>query len=1022
MRISSRIFTSTMAVATVASIVVFATSARAQHRGNVIPGNPGPSGPTATDGTVPMLTGGIDYTEGDPPPSKQQDILDNAPSSFPHDFPPPPPPPPPDDPASIPVDDTSPDDTSHNLGGPVGLRLYGSNGVAGVGGSSSSSGGFRLSDTAGLISNANALTPGFRSITSGGGFGAYVDASRALDLNANQRLWFGFGAGGYSDNMTFSASALTPGGTNANAGFAHRDVFTTTGSANYAVNNFYVSGRASFDSDHAEITNNLGVPGAQGSTNGRGYDLRLTAGELFPLFNSTGLKPATIVKAPPKTPGGYAVFLDLSGHYSYRRETQDGFTDSSGFTYGAQQLSYNDLGARARLLAVVPDRGFAWMPFVGATFDHRIGFSDTIDIPAQGLTPADRLILSPGNTFWGTELGLELLGRSNVIFGMKAFYEASSDMQTVGGRAYLRIPFENFASTTDSGIRVLSPKGMPVKAPPPPTLWNWTGLYFGGHVGGALSETSFADPFGPSIYGDTVRSPGFLGGGQIGYNWQKPGSRWVLGIEADASLMDSDGDVTCFAASATIVNSTCRVRPHSTGTFTGRVGYTFGPGGRSLIYAKGGLGWVHDEIDMALNANGNNPARRAALEAANNQGVTLWGGTVGFGFEHALTPAWSLKAEYDFVDLGHGNVANLGNASIMPLPPFTVGVVPPGSSGISQNLHEMKLGLNYKWGADPRASGWTASPTIYRDVMPATGWEVEAGGRYFGSWGEFQKDYGLFKSVDLPPLSDISRLTYSGMRSYSGEFFGRIETPWNAFVKGYVGGGGTNSGRLNDEDNVVVFGPVVAAYSNTLSPAATGRISYGAIDGGYDFLRGPGYKVGAFAGYFAFNQTMNAFGCLAIASVNCAPNPVPTSGSPVITENDKWTAARIGVSAETMLTDRIKISGEVAYLPWVNHTSLDQHFVGNTGALAEIMPASGSGRGVQIEAVISYFVTPHWSVGLGGRYWSMWTTPDGQRNCTFGCPAADLAPQFYRAQVEQIGGFFQTSYKFDWNGAVASLY
>src|SRR5215469_15338959 len=67
-------------------------------------------------------------------------------------------------------------------------------------------------------------------------------------------------------------------------------------------------------------------------------------------------------------------------------------------------------------------------------------------------------------------------------------------------------------------------------------------------------------------------------------------------------------------------------------------------------------------------------------------------------------------------------------------------------------------------------------------------------------------------------LSDVSRLTYSNTQTNSGEFFGRIDTPWNVFVKGYVGGGGTNTGRMNDEDNVVVFGPVVAAYSNTLSP------------------------------------------------------------------------------------------------------------------------------------------------------------------------------------------------------------
>ena len=113
--------------------------------------------------------------------------------------------------------------------------------------------------------------------------------------------------------------------------------------------------------------------------------------------------------------------------------------------------------------------------------------------------------------------------------------------------------FDPLALARDSGIRIATDAGMPVKAPPPPpepAFWNWAGLYIGAHVGGALSIAKFSDPFGTPIYGDTVRSPGFLGGGEIGYNWQAPGSRWVLGVEADGSLMDFDGTNTCFAVSA----------------------------------------------------------------------------------------------------------------------------------------------------------------------------------------------------------------------------------------------------------------------------------------------------------------------------------------------------------------------------------------------------------------------------------------------------------------------------------------
>lgn len=894
---------------------------------------------------------------------------------------------------------------------------------AGLDVSSTHSSGARISDTAGVITTPNALAPGYRSWDTGGGINLSYDASRALNLDRNQQLWFGLTGDFRSDSANFAASALTPGGPNANAASTRSNMSTIVGSANYRVDSLYFSGVAAFDFSHVDVTNNFIVPGAQGSTDGRGYAVGATVGKLFSIFNTTGLNPASIVKAPPQTLGGSALYVDVSGHYLYRHEHEDAFSDSSGFAYGTGQLSYSDIGARARLLGVVPDRGFAWMPYVGATFDHTLGLRETLDIPAQGATPADTLIFSPANNFWGAELGLDIFSANSAKFGMKAFYQASADTRTTGGSAYIKIPlWDPDTVSADSGLRIAPRVGLPLKAPPAtaPAFWNWAGLYIGGHVGGGLSTTQFFDPFGAPILGDRVRSPAFLGGGQIGYNWQAPNSHWVFGLEADASLMGSDGDNTCFAASSAIVNSTCRVRPQATGTFTGRVGYVFDPTGRTMIYGKGGLGWATEKVDMALNTFAVPILDAAAFALSNNQTVTLWGGTLGVGVERALTPAWSVKAEYDYVDLGHGHVANLGNLSIMPLPPFTIGAVAPGTSGVSQNIQEVKLGLNYKWGADPRAAAWDSGPVITRNVLPASGWEVEGGGRYFGSWGQFQKDFGLLKTSGLPNISDASRLTFSDMKTSSGEFFGRIDSPWNVFVKGYVGGGSTDSGHLNDEDNVITFGPVVAAYSATLSPAVTGTIKYGVIDGGFDFLRGPGYKIGAFAGYFALNQGMSAFGCVAIASVNCTPIPVPTSGSPAVTENDKWQATRVGLAAEAMLTSRVKISAEAAYLPWVRLNGTDQHFVGNTGVLAEIFPESGKGTGVQLEGALSYYVTREWSVGVGARYWGMWTTPNGQINCTFGCGATPTAPQLFRAQVEQLGGFVQTSYKFDFDGSAVA--
>jgi opacity protein-like surface antigen/outer membrane protease len=520
----------------------------------------------------------------------------------------------------------------------------------------------------------------------------------------------------------------------------------------------------------------------------------------------------------------------------------------------------------------------------------------------------------------------------------------------------------------------------------------------------------------------------FSGGGQIGYNWQPAGSQWVFGVEADAGALSSDGTSTCFAASAQAINATCRVRPQVAGTFTGRIGYAMGPADElhnippigilpfrsaTLVYGKAGVAFANDRIDMAIN---NAEAGFVGPDiASNSTNATFWGWTIGFGIEHALTPAWSLKVEYDYLGFGSRNVANLGSSTIdafgVPL-----GSTPPGTSGVSQNIQLVKMGVNYKWGAD--LLRWVdADPAAYVVNNPPaqswfSGWDAQGGFRYFGSWGRFQKDIGNFTNAALPGITSVSRLTYSDMQTNSGEFFGRIDSPWRLFVKAYVGGGSTSSGQMNDEDFGIPLLGTYAAYSNTLS-SVTGSISYGAVDAGANLLDGPGYKVGAFAGYFYLNQAMSAFGCQPLANINCIPN-VPSTGSAIITENDKWQALRVGAAGETILINRLALSADAAYLPYVNFSGVDDHFFGNTGQIASVNPeTSNKGAGVQLEAIISYHITSQFSVGVGGRYWSLWTT-DGQviRTVDNGLPITPLPPQIFKGTVEQVGVFLQAAYRF----------
>ena len=272
--------------------------------------------------------------------------------------------------------------------------------------------------------------------------------------------------------------------------------------------------------------------------------------------------------------------------------------------------------------------------------------------------------------------------------------------------------------------------GVPAKELPAnlPIAFNWSGFYVGGHAGSALAITGIADPFGVALFGDQVRSPGFIGGGQIGYNYQL--GPMVFGLEADVSGAVSDGTNTCFAVSGLTVSSNCRVRPDFYATLAGRFGYA---AGRSLFYAKGGAAWTHGAVDMFFNQNNFGPAgTTAAFTSSSDFHAAGW--MVGGGIEYALTPAWSAKLEYDYLDFGSHNVA-------MPYVAGNPSGLTSTVTSAAEQVHLVKFGLNYRFGTaeDAWPAGVAAIPVRAPAFAPVSGWEAEAGARYMFSRGGFQK-------------------------------------------------------------------------------------------------------------------------------------------------------------------------------------------------------------------------------------------------------------------------------------------
>ncbi len=543
-----------------------------------------------------------------------------------------------------------------------------------------------------------------------------------------------------------------------------------------------------------------------------------------------------------------------------------------------------------------------------------------------------------------------------------------------------------------SGQVLASDLSKPIYKASPAAPWNWTGFYAGVHAGGMLGFSEVSDPYGASVFGDRLRTPAFLLGGQAGYNWQPAGSIWVFGIEGDVSWLDADSSNSCFAANGEITSSNCRARPDVSGTLTGRIGFATGAGGRTLLYGKGGAAFLHNRLDATTNWGfGLFPITTTSANTTN------WGWTVGAGVEQALSPAWSVKLDYDYRHFADATLTT--PATFTTTPAGFATAVAASSASVRQSMHTVRLGLNYHFGADRAAApGAGAFAAMAAAPMP-TPWSFELGARYWYSTGRFQKD--------LPATPDastnlISRLTYAGLTAHAGELFARVDTPWRLFIKGFAGGGHITGGSMNDEDWGLTTAAPFTGYSNTLSDLSATNFNYQTIDLGFSLLDGPGYKIGPIVGYNRVHEQYAATNCTQIASPSAGICTPTISNTAVITETDTWQSLRLGVSGDVRLAPKWRLSGDIAWLPYVKFTGVDNHWL-----RALVIDESGTGRGVQVEAILSYDVTAQLSIGAGIRYWAMWTRSGSD---AFNGVPVDRTDTY---RYERYGGLLQASYRFN---------
>jgi outer membrane immunogenic protein len=191
-------------------------------------------------------------------------------------------------------------------------------------------------------------------------------------------------------------------------------------------------------------------------------------------------------------------------------------------------------------------------------------------------------------------------------------------------------------------------------------LYNWTGFYLGGHLGGAFSGSNNFNGLVLSDY-----SARLLGGLQAGADYQFA-PNWVVGAEGQYSWLGKN-NLNAIFPNGLVYNNNQR----AIASITARVGYTWGPG---MVYVKGGYAYS-DNSDTLTFAGAAVPF---TLDKNRSNGYT-----VGAGAEYMFAPNWSAKLEYQYYDFGSTR--------------FVTPVVLAPFGTFHNDEHTLKLGVNYRF-------------------------------------------------------------------------------------------------------------------------------------------------------------------------------------------------------------------------------------------------------------------------------------------------------------------------------------
>ncbi len=424
-----------------------------------------------------------------------------------------------------------------------------------------------------------------------------------------------------------------------------------------------------------------------------------------------------------------------TGRAFYAMQTSTGTFDVlPGILYGGFLGPWSwGLSYRARLPLTVNDEGYmwgnyqeangwvgySWIPGLTTTFrvngniqDHIVGADQWIVAKIQAADPlfygGKRIELFGGATLDGKLIGvpgLTLLAEA----GIPVYQNLNGPQLSKAWQATMGLRWkatDQPATTVAAGLP--THKGPAETSAPLGPVWN--GLSLGLNAGYAWNadDTTRFTYFGsgngylalfatgalPSGFNQS--NSGFIGGGQIGYNWLA-NDRVLAGLETDVQgLGVGVSEANWFAASPRTYVQGVRSQ-HNLSTVRGRAGFLVTP--TLLAYATAGLAFGEADLGAAWFSPSLAPKLNGGGTAYGYQDLRA-GWTGGGGAEWMFLPKWSAKVEFLYYDLGI--------VTTLPLQAVygSKGLFSNASYQARFNGDVIRAGVNYHF-------GWGALPPVF---------------------------------------------------------------------------------------------------------------------------------------------------------------------------------------------------------------------------------------------------------------------------------------------------------------------